>query len=412
MRNLFAKNNCFFLLSFLCFTLVAFAQNDKQEALERQRQELLSEISQINRLRQTNKKEERNILNEVEDLDSKIRARENLIKITNRQANLLTREINENQNKISALRDELAALKKDYAAMIKKSYKSKNSQNRIMFLLSSENFLQAYKRVQYMKQYSNHRKQQGEQIAAQTELLQQTNLELSSQKKQKEALISENRKARDQLRTEKKQQDELMATIRAKETQYATQIRSKQREADRIDREIDRIIREAITASNKSAGKSASATSSATFALTPAAKALASDFVSNKGKLDWPVARGRLYKRFGNSRHPTLPNVTTYNSGVEIETEPGSMARAAFKGKVFKIQLIKGGGYTVFVRHGNYLTVYQNLKNLKVRLDQDVAIKQEIGEVAQNPFSGKTIIKFLVYKDGDRQNPEDWLYNM
>ena len=110
--------------------------------------------------------------------------------------------------------------------------------------------------------------------------------------------------------------------------------------------------------------------------------------------MDWPVERGRVYKKFGTSQHPTLPNITTYNSGVEIETASGSVARAAFKGTVQQIQLIRGGGYTVLIRHGNYLTVYQNLKNLKVNVNDKVSTKQVLGEIAENSFSGKTILKF------------------
>ncbi|WP_416445535.1 murein hydrolase activator EnvC family protein [Leeuwenhoekiella sp. A16] len=390
-----------------------FAQSDKQQQLEQQRRDLLNQIAQINKLRQSNKKQEINILNQVEDLDQKIKVRENLIRVTNRQANLLTREINTNINKISTLRDELQQLKEDYAQMIRKSYKSKSSQSRIMFLLSSENFLQAYKRVKYMKQYSNYRHKQGEQIKDRTALLQETNQKLVEQKKEKEQLIVQNTEEQAKLREEKKQQDGLIATIRKKESSYATQIRDKQRAADRIDKEIDRIIREAIAASNKETSTTkTTGGSTTTFALTPEAKALANDFVSNKGKLPWPVETGRVYKKFGTSRHPTLPNITTYNSGVEIETQPGSMARAAFKGTVFKIQGLPGANKAVYVRHGNYITVYQNLKNLKVHVNQQVTEKQELGEIAENSFNGKTILKFLVYKDSDRQNPADWVYNM
>jgi len=408
-------NRHLYILAFILLGTLfsAQAQFDKKQQLERQRQELLSQIERISKLRQSNKKEEKNVLNQVESLNDKINVREDLIKVTNSQVNLLTQDINENINKISALRDELAQLKEDYAAMVRKSYKSKSSQSRIMFLLSSENFLQAYKRIQYMKQYSNYRKEQGEGIKERTALLQETNRNLISQKKDKEKLIAENREAREQLRQEKEQQDALMAIIREKESSYASQIRDKQKEADRIDREIDKIIREAIAASNKEvAGNNKEVANMKTFALTPESRALANDFVSNKGKLPWPVETGTVIKRFGTSRHPTLPNITTYNSGVEIQTDPGSMARAAFKGTVFQIQVIKGGGYAVLIRHGNYLTVYQNLKSLKVKVGQTVSVKQDIGEVAINPFNGKTILKFLVFKDAERQNPSDWVYNM
>ncbi len=403
-----------FVLAFLFFGMQFLsAQTEKQKELERERQELLHQISQINKLRQTNKRKEINVLNQVEDLAQKIKAREDLIRVTNRQADLLTGEINKNLKKISALRDELEQLKKEYAELIRKSYKSKSSQSRIMFLLSSKSFTQAYKRVQYLKQYNNYRRKQGELIQERAALLQETNRKLTDQKAEKEQLIAENKKEQAQLKEEKKQQDGLMATIKKKESTYANQINNKQRAADRIDKEIDRIIREAIAASNKKAGiTNTNAGSSTTFALTPEARALANDFTSNQGKLPWPVESGRVYKKFGTSRHPTLSNITTYNSGVEIETEPGSLARAAFKGTVFKIQSLPGANFAVYVRHGNYITVYQNLINLQVSVDQEIVIKQALGAVARDNFTGKTILKFVIYKDSERQNPADWINSM
>lgn len=401
------------LLLLVLFSISSlYGQSTKQKELEKKRQLLMEQIAQINKLRKSNKAKEINILNDVKDLKDKIKAREDLIKITNDQASLLTSQINKNINKLTDLRNELKKLKSDYAALIQKSYKSKSNQSRIMFLLSSESFLQAYKRVQYLKQYSNYRKKQGKQIEERVALIKETNDQLLVQKKEKVTLIAANKEEKEKLEEEKVQQDALIATIKEKEGTYAGQIKEKQKEADKLDKEIDRIIREAIAAANKKSGATDTKTSSTKFALTAEAKALADDFVSNKGKLPWPVQTGRVYNHFGTSKHPTLANITTYNSGVEIETEPGSMARAAFKGTVFEIQGLPGANKAVYIRHGNYITVYQNLKNLKVHMNQEVDSKQEIGEIAVNPFSGKTILKFLVYKDRERQNPETWIYNM
>ncbi|WGK65767.1 murein hydrolase activator EnvC family protein [Croceiramulus getboli] len=385
------------------------AQTDKQAALEAKRRALQQEIAQIEQLRAGIKKKEISILTQVEDLDQRINTRENLIQVTNQQANLLTRKINTNLDRITALREELENLKEDYGRMVLQSYKSKNQQSRIMFLLSSENFLQAYKRLQYMKQYAAYRKKQGDQIKERTALLQETNKQLIEQKAKKQALIAENRAARAQLRQEKQQQDALIAEVRKKESSFAQQIRQKQKEADRIDRQIEAIIKEAIAASNKKAGKE---TTSKTFALTAESRALASDFVANKGKLPWPVLKGRVIKGYGRQQHPTLPNITTFNSGVEIETTPGSKARAIFGGTVFRIQDLPGAASAIYIRHGNYISVYQNIRDLKVKVNDVVSLKQDLGTISVNPFSGKTILKFLVYKDSDRLNPSNWIFNM
>ena len=151
------------------------AQTTKQKALEQQRQQLLEEISVINELLFATKDEKSSLLVTVQSLDQKISVRQNLMRITNEQANLLTREINGNLNSVEQLKKELSALKEDYAAMILKSYKSKSQQSRLMFLLSAENFLQAYKRLQYMQQYSRFRRKQGLDIEQRTLALNRLN---------------------------------------------------------------------------------------------------------------------------------------------------------------------------------------------------------------------------------------------
>lgn len=396
---------------FLCFILmgitqVVSAQKLNRKQLEARREALKAEMLQLNRLRESNKKKEISILTQVEDLDQQIKVRSDLIRVTNRQANLLTQEINENLNKLENLRDELKILKEDYAEMIQKSYKSRSQQSRIMFLLSSESFAQAYKRTQYMKQYASYRKKQGDQIKERTELLKQVNKDLLSQKKEKEALITENRKAKEELDKQKAIQDDLVKQVRKQSSKYASQIKQKQRETDKIDRQIDKIIADAIAASNKKAGKS---TSSKGFALTPEGKAIASDFASNKGKLIWPVERGRVVSPFGESRHPVYSNLKIKNSGIDIQTSDNASVRAVFKGEVFKIQNIKGGGIGVYIRHGDYITIYYNLKTLNVKVGDKVSAKQVLGQVNKNSFTGKSIMKFRIQKNLTKLNPSSWV---
>jgi len=390
------------------------AQSNKQKRLEEKRQALINEITQINRLLFDTKKEGKSVLTQVENLNSRISTRENLIRITNQQANLLTREINENINSMEQLRDELKELKEDYAGMIIKSYKSKSQQSRIMFLLSSQNFLQAYKRVKYMNQYTKHRKKQGESIKAKTELLQQLNTDLLAQKKNKQALIAENKIAKSELTKEKKDQEKLVATLKENEGKFASQIRKKQKEADKIDKQIDALIKAAIAASNKKASKNnkTTTTSSKTFALTAEAKALAASFTNNKGKLPWPVKNGIVAKKYGKQRHPQLPNVTTFNSGVEIATAKNGIARAVFEGEVMQIQQLKGANKAIYIQHGNYITVYNNMSTVLVKKGDKVSTKQKLGTIYTNPVTGKTLLKFLIYKNLNKMNPADWVYKM
>lgn len=400
----------FILCVSLFFGVNSFSQNKKQQELEQRRQELRQEIKKINQLQLENKSKEKSQLSLIENYNYKISVLNNLITVTNQQANFLTREINTNQKKISKLREELKDLKEDYAAMIVKSYKSKNQQSRIMFLLSSNNFKQAYKRLQYMKQYSNHQKQQGQEIKAKSEELQSINTSLLKQKENKQRLISENREVQKSLESERKQHQVLMASIKKNINIYSAQIRTKQREADRIDRELERIIREVIAKSNKKAGKSET---SSGFSLTAEEKVLASNFVSNKGKLPWPVEKGFVTLRYGKQPSPIDKSLIIRSNGVRIATEKGAKVRAVFSGEVSRVVVLKNLNPIVMIRHGNYITAYKNLSKVYVKEGDKIVTKQEIGEVFTNPSNGDSILNFVIYDQKvNTLDPASWIYKM
>ncbi len=396
------------VLSFLLCSFYSFSQNNKQKELETRRQELRREIQQINALQTKSKTKEQSQLSLIEEFNHKISVLDNLIKVTNQQANLLTRNINNNQEKISHLRQELEVLKNNYAAMIVKSYKNKNQQSRIMFLLSSTNFKQAYKRLQYMQQYADYQKQQGDDIKAKTKELQNINTNLLKQKEEKNKLIAENKQTQNNLALARKQHEQVMKTIQKNLSLYATQIKQKQREANKIDAEIERIIKAAIAKSNKKAGKAATSSS---FALTAEEKVLANDFIANKGKLPWPVIRGFVTLGYGKQPHPLNKNLTMNNNGVRIKTEKGTKVRAIFNGEVIAIVNMKHINPIVMVKHGNYITAYKNLGKVFVKEGDKVVTKQDIGEVFTNS-SGESILSFIISKDGITQNPAAWIYKM
>ena len=393
----------------LALHLSGFSQSSKQKELELRRTELQREIQQITTLLFAGKKEQKSVFSIVEDLNFKIQKRKNIISITNQQANLLTREINTNQAKISKLRLKLKSLKDDYANMIVKSYKSRADQSKLMFLLSSSNFQQAYKRLQYIKQYADYQQLQAELIKAETANMQALNIKLSKQKKDKQILIEENKVAKLVLDQERSQQELLMKDIKANLSQYSVQIKTKQRETNKIDKEIRKIIQAAIAASNKKAGKSSKLK---VFSLTPEQKILSANFTSNKGKLPWPVANGVVKLRYGNNRSPIDPSLTIKSNGVRIATINSGQVRAVFEGVVQGIMTPKNGNNTVLIRHGNYITVYKNLSKFYVKKGDKVITKQTIGEVLTNKASGESILSFGIFKDSSTQDPSKWIYKL
>lgn len=399
----------FLLFIIACFvSLSSFSQTQAQKELEEKRERLQDEIKQIHNLLSQKRKEKSNILTELEDLDQKIRVRKQLIKLTNRQANLIIKQINDNIKRMDNLRTDLKNLKEDYGQMIQKSYKSKSNQSRLMFLLSSENFFQAYKRLQYIKQYTTYRKEQGKEIQDKTLELQNLNKDLFKQQKDKEQLIAENKVAQKVLEADLKIQKELIGSIKEKESEYAAQIKKKQRETDAIDRQIDKLIEEAIAKSNVASGN----TRSTNFTLTAEAKLVDADFKSNRGKLPWPVEKGVVVLGFGTQPHPIVKSVNIQSNGVRIATDEGSKARSVFNGKVIAVQIIKGGNKAVLVQHGNFISVYNNLSKVFVNEGDNVTTKQEIGEVFTSKSSNETLLKFMIYENSKTQNPANWIYQM
>lgn len=401
--------------SFILFIFLAIgssnanAQSQRQQELEEKRRELQQEIREITKLLFAGKKEKKSVVSAVEDLNYKISVRKNLIRITNQQANLLTREINANQDEISTRRVKLKALKEAYADMIVKSYKNRARDNKLMFLLSSSSFQQAYRRLQYIKQYADYQRQQAEIIKVETKQLQLLNQDLLVQKKDKQKLVGENKAAKLILDKELKDQQAFIESIQKNLAKFSAQIKDKQKASEKLDKEIRKLIREAIAASNKKAGKSVK---SRTFSMTPEQKVLAANFTANKGKLPWPVASGVVKMRFGTNPSPIDPSIKIKSNGVRIATNKGEPIRAVFDGVVQGIMTPKNGNNTIMIRHGNYITVYKNLSKFYVSKGDKVTTKQVLGEVITSKASGESILSFGIYKDSAIQNPSIWVYKL
>ncbi len=392
----------------LFYSGIAYGQTSEQKALEVKRARLQNEIKEINRLLFAEKKEKGNVLDQMENLDQKINVRQQLIRVTNQQSNLLNRQINTNIRSITKLRENIKELKLEYAAMIQKSYQNKSQQSRLMFLLSSDNFFQVYKRFQYMKQYTAYRKEQGEQLVKKTEELSQLNIDLSNQRKVKDQLLAENVAAKEQLKNELKTQQQLLGTIKNNENKFVAAIQKKKAETRKIDRQIERLIRSAIAASNKSTGSK----SSSKFVLTPEAKVVADNFSANKGRLIWPVEKGIKSRGFGIYSDAVYPGIKHVNNGVIIATDVGATARAIFEGEVIAILSVPGGNKGVQIKHGNYISTYYNLSRLYVKKGDQVGVKEQLGEIYTNRSNGQTQLKFYLYRDTAKLNPEDWIYQL
>lgn len=431
----------FLSLLFVCLTSTMWSQS-QQEKLEQRKAQIQKEIRENEKMLKNVKSKEKSAMNVFLIQKNKIRLKENLINTTEKQTRLLGDDMYRNQLKINKLNRELNVLKEDYAKKIVNSYKSRSEQSRAMFILSSENFLQAYKRAQYLKQYTSFRKSQGEEINAKSTELVSYNEKLKLQKIAKQKLLAENQKERQTLVKEKQEQEKLVNSIKKDKNRIVSDIRKKQRESKTIDAQINRLIREAIAEANRKAAlerakaaaaaaaasgdKSKSGTttkkeiketvsrasvSSSRIEMTPENKLIADNFRANRGNLPWPVEKGFISLGYGDQPHPIYNTLVVHNSGVVITTNDGANARAVFGGEVSSVMVLSPSNKAVMIQHGDYFTIYQNLSSVSVSKGDKVSIKQNLGRIRTNGDTGKTEIKFLLLQNTTYNNPQSWLSN-
>ena len=376
----------------------------RQKKLEAQKISLKKEISQINSLIAESKKRSKNLADDIEDLQLKISVRDKLININNSQLNNLTNIINNQNDRIDDLEVDLKNLKNEYEKIIYNSYKKRSTQMKLMFLFASENINQAFKRFQYFKQYSKYRKKQADRIVQVQQEIENNVDSLVISKTQKEKLIEENKDVKQSLTKEKQQQDNLFKGLLKNQKDYAAQINRKEKQAKLIDNEIQKLIRLAIAESNKN-------NNSTNFALTPEGRLISTNFQANRGRLPWPVKEGVIVRRFGTQPHPVVRTTTINSNGISIATSPNSIAYSVFDGEVLSVYGFSGGNPGVLIRHGKYISNYQNLSSVFVKKGDKINANDEIGVVFTNESNGKTVLKFNIFNELKPENPTIWLDN-
>ena len=390
----------FLLLSFS--VLNAQDYQARQKKLEAQKISLKKEIIQINSLIEDSRRRSKNLANELEDLQLKISVRDKLININNSQLNNLTSIIENQTKKIADLENNLIDLKKEYEKIIYTSYKKRSTQMKLMFLFASENLNQAFKRFQYFKQYSKYRKKQADQIIIIQGQLTQKIDSLEIMKTEKQNIVKENKTVKQSLTNEIIQQDNLFRSLLKTQKDYSAQVDIKERQSTQIDNEIRKLISLAISESNKN-------NNSSNFSLTPEGRLISKNFQSNKGRLPWPVKEGVIVRRFGTQRHPVVRTTTINSNGISIATSPNSIVYSVFDGEVLSVYGFSGGNPGVLLRHGKYISNYQNLSSIYVKKGDKVSANDQIGIVFTNESTGKTVLKFNIFNELKPENPIIWL---
>ena len=396
--------NKIYLLLFISLSLGLKAQNyqERQKQLEAQKISIKKEIQQINNLINDSRKKSRGLADELEDIQLKISVRDRLIRINNSQVNNLNNIISNQNERIADLEVDLKKLKDEYSKIVYGSYKKRSSEMKLMFLFGSDNINQAFRRFQYFKQYSKYRKEQANKIVSLQEEISNNIDSLDKRRIEKQNVVKENQSVRQTLNQDRIQQNNLYNNLLKDQKNYAVEIQEKEKQARLIDNEIQKLIRLAIAESNNN-------NNSSNFALTPEGRLISSNFQSNKGRLPWPVREGIITRRFGIQPHPVVRTTTINSNGISIATSANSIAYSVFEGEVLSVYGFSGGNPGVLIRHGKYISNYQNLSSIFVKKGDKVMANDEIGIVFTNESTGKTVLKFNIFNELKPENPTIWL---
>ena len=380
----------------------SLSSQTKQD-LENQKKQIQQDIKKIELKLKTNSKQKKLIVSNAEDINYKIKLQQNLINNINSQLNLILREIDINENRLSDLKQRELTLKDELSKMLLSAYKKKSNLNKLMFVFSSSSFQQAYKRIQYFKQYANFQNKTLSKIKINSNDIKNVIVVLDSQKTNKKLLIDENEEIKRDLSIEYTGLNNLIAEVNKNQKRYSAEIKQKQKLTREIDKKIQRLIEEALAKAKKKDGR---------FELTEEAKLISKNFNANKGKLPSPVIRGSVVLGFGKQPHPIVKTTTIQSNGVRIRTSSDVEARTIFNGEVYSIIKSKNNTHTILIQHGNFFTVYKNLSDIYVKKGDKLKTKDSIGKIATDPLNGQTILSFSIFNNGIPQNPRFWIYKM
>ena len=432
MKN-FQTRYCQKAVSFLCLlgllflSVQGFAQSGKSSTqLKKDKQKIENEIANTQKLLKKTESNQKAAVQQAALLRQQIQNREKVITNLNSQIIQMEDEQEQNQQEISQLEKKLAYMKADYAQVVYNAYRNRRLLDKVTFILAADDFSQMFRRVRYYTIFSRNVREQSERILKTTEELTKKNEELVVLKNDKLSTLSSKEQEIKNLEIDRRKKTQNAEQLKKESKKLNDELKKKQQQRKDIDAAIQRAVKEEIARANaerekkakassgKSSGTSSASTSSsspkasATISLTPEEKTLNASFISNKGKLPWPVAKGAKVSDFGSYPHPDVPSVQIENHGIDIMVEAGTPARAVFDGVVTGVMNIMGTT-VVMIRHGEYLTVYQNLSSASVKKGDKVSTKQTIGTVAKSTSSNTYELHFEVWKNDRYVNPNEWL---
>ena len=372
------------------------SQSQSVKNLKSQREKTLKELEETKKMIQQTNSNEKATVNKLNLLNKDIQTRKRLINDLNYEIQGLDQEMTRLSMKRDSLQADLEALKESYAELVRQSHYTIADESPLLFILSAEDFQQMLRRVRYMQEFQQFRKEQVARIENTQAEIDVQNQMLSENKSNKEEAVRTHKVQQDNLSRDEKKQKAMLEQLKKKKSTLLAQQKKQQKKADDLNRKIEELIAKEMS---KSEGKT----------LTKEQTLIAGGFEKNKGRLPMPVEKGFISGHFGVQAHPTLEKVTVNNKGVYIQTSAGTQARAVYEGEVTSC-FVMSGTTAVIIQHGNYRTVYSGLSSVSVKKGDKVKAKQAIGTIYSDPEDDNaTTLFFQIWLNKNILNPEQWL---
>ena len=388
-----------FLLVFLCISGLSYSQTRLE--LEKKRKATLQEISETETLLEKIKQSKTESMEKYNLIDRKIVLRNKLIENLNSDLVEVDGKVTELEKVTNLLGKDVSNIKKEYAKMIYLSYLNRGELNGLSYILASKDINQAYKRLVYLKQYSDYRKKQINIIKGVQNTLFTQISELENTKMEKAKLLGSKENENVNLKYELEEKSKSVANLKKQEGILSKGLKEKNRIAEKLKMEIESAIRSELKSR-------ANAKKEIAVKLNSNDATLSTNFRENKGKLPWPTDNGVISNSFGE--HPTIyKGVKMTNNGIDISAAPDSEVRAIFDGEVTRVKFILGANYFVLIRHGNFISVYLNIVDVNVKIGDKVKVKQQIGKVYTDRDSKSTILHVEIWEESKNLDPEIWL---
>lgn len=407
-------------LFMLLICISSFAQNAKIKQLEQQRKAALLEITNTDKLLRETKKTTSTLLDRIQLISNQIFSRQKVLQLLGQEITGIEAEQKNIETDIVRLEAELKGKQKNYAKAIDGMLQNRQSENKILFILSGKSLTESYRRLRYLRDYSDWRREQTSEIKSQSEALKERKEALAKAKAEKISLLALRESEHTKLKKEEENYQQEVGEAQKKQKDLQKILAQKRKQADALDKQISKLIAEEVARQEREArrraeaakitkGKGSSNTPSTTKSTaTPENVALSNNFASNKGRLPYPITgNSTIITRFGSHQHSKF--VTTSSSGIDIQSQSGAEAKAVFNGEVTYVAAIPGYNTCIIVRHGNYFTFYGNIKSINVKQGDKVKTGQSLGKVYTDPDTGLSQIHFQLWQGTNKTNPEPWL---